>query len=145
MFFTLSSHQPLQICPHVLHFFFPGSTHRPLALTLEFLPEMLPCFSLPISHLGFLTLRWRRAPNKIWVRLESPNIWIQYLSHNCLQAANCHSSGMGFFSVDFIEADLRVGVHSDLSSSSVLSSRTHDHMIVSETWRVVGTEEADVV
>lgn len=88
-------------------FFFLGLTHRPRALALESLPEMQPCFSLPISQLGFLTLRWRRAPNKIWVRLESPNIRIQYLSHNRLQVANCHSSGV-FFWLDFTEAESRV-------------------------------------
>lgn len=93
--FSLSNYQPLQICPHVFCFF-SGSTHRPLALTLVSLPEMQPCFSLPISHLGFLTLRWRRAPNKIWVRLESPNIRIQYLSPSRLQAANRRSSGVFF-------------------------------------------------
>lgn len=61
---------------------------------------MQPCLSLPISHLGFLMLRWRRAPNKIWVRHESPNIRIQYLSHNRPQSANWHSSGMFFCGFD---------------------------------------------
>lgn len=112
MFFTLSSYQPLQICPHVI--FFPGSTHRPLALTLVSVPEMQPCFSLPINHLGFLTLHWHRAPNKIWVRLKSPNIRIQYVSHKRLQAANCYSSGE--FLLQTCGSDC-----SDLSSSSEFS------------------------
>lgn len=80
--------------------FFAGSTHRPLAPLLVSLPEMQPCFSLPISHLGFLTLRWCRAPNKIWVRLESPNIRIQYRSHKRLQAPNWHSNSVFFWRFD---------------------------------------------
>lgn len=107
------------------HTYFFFSSRRPRALTLVSLPEMQPCFSLPISPLGFLTLPRRHAPNRIWVRLERPNIRLQYLSHNRLQTANCHSR---VFYRRFDEADLRFWPCSHLSSSSALSSGMHDHM-----------------
>lgn len=87
---------------HTFIFFCSGSTHRPLVLTHLSLPQMQPFFHYPsvtgvrsrwaARLLSRSCVPWRRAPNKIWVRLKNPNFFLCVcLSHTCLQGACCHS------------------------------------------------------
>lgn len=90
---------------HTFIFFCSGSTHRPLVLTHLSLPQMQPFFHYPsvtgvrsrcaARLLSRSCVPWRRAPNKIWVRLKNPNFFF------CLPVTNLPAGGVLSFLVSY--------------------------------------------
>lgn len=141
MFFTLSNHQPLQICPHI-YFFCSGSTHRPLVLTHLSLPQMQPFFHYPsvtgvrsrcaARLLSRSCVPWRRAPNKIWVRLKNPNFFLSACHKPACRRRTVIPGFLlaafgAFFAVDWVLMGLSLGLLSNQAASSEFSFGKHVH------------------